>query len=317
MRSEAELKEFFRRDLLPELRAYERRRKEALGRLWHWSLGAVLVLSVVASVALRHPLPLGLAVAYAVYRGVQIFGDLKRDSKRNVVARVLRFWSPDLEYLPDLCVSEAEFRESGLFEGQWNRYAGEDLVRGRIGATAFHFSELRVKHARRKGEDAVVFSGLFFVADFNKSFRGRTVVLPDLAERVLGVFGRALQQLQRVAGGALVTLESPEFEKRFKVYATDPTEARYLLTPSLMERILRLHENTKSSLRIGFAGERLHLALPLPMDLFELDPTKSAISEEAMRTWIGELELVTGLVEELDLNTRIWSKGPAPTRRSA
>ncbi len=317
MRSEAELREFFRRDLLPELRAYERRRKAALRGLLHWSSGAVAALGVGAALALGHPAPLALAGAFFVLRGLWIVGKIRRDVKRNLVSRVLSFWNPDLSYHPEGFVPESDFRLAGLFPRGWRRYRGEDLVTGRHGDTWFQFSELRVDRAKRGDGDTRVFSGLFFVADFHKSFRGRTVLLPDLAERAFGVFGRAVQQLRKVADGSLVTLEDPEFERLFKVYATDPTEARYILTPSLMERIVRLRRNTGSALRIGFAGERLHLALPLTTNLFELDPTKSAIGEEAMRAWIGELELVMGLVDELDLNTRIWSKSAAPPARGA
>ena len=316
MRSEAELRDFFRQDLLPELRAYERRRKAALRSLWHWSVGALAAPTLIAALALWHPAPLVIVVVYVAFRWLRVFARIRRDQKKNLVSRVLAFWNPELEYEPDGFVNEADFRLSGLFPENWKRYRGEDLVTGQLGDTWFQFSELRVDRGKRRNDETKTFSGLFFVADFHKSFSGRTVLLPDVAERTFGVFGRAFQQLQRVAGGRLVTLESPEFEKLFKVYSTDPTEARYILTPSLMESIVRLRRNTGSALRIGFAGERLHLAMPLAVDLFELDATKSAIGEEAMRGWIGELELVTGLVEELDLNTRIWSKGAAPAARS-
>jgi hypothetical protein len=30
-----------------------------------------------------------------------------------------------------------------------------------------------------------------------------------------------------------------------------------------------------------------------------------------VRAWMGELFFATSLVEELDLNTRVWSKSPA------
>lgn len=317
MRSESELREFFRRELLPELRGYERRRKSALARVWNRATAIVLVTSIVFSFAIGNPLPLVLAVAWFIYRFTQVVTSLQHDLKENLVSRVLRFWNPDLEYVPNGSIGEDEFRASHLYSSTWNRYRGEDLVRGRSGATDFRFCELRVTRKEQKRSEGTVFSGLFFVADFHKSFRGRTFVLPDVAERTFGSLGRALQGLQSVDGADLVTLENVEFEKYFRVYATDPVEARYLLTPSLMERIVRLRKNGASEIRIAFARQKLHLAMPLSHDLFALDPTKSAISEEGMRTWIGELELAIGLVEELDLNTRIWSKGAPPLARTA
>lgn len=37
-----------------------------------------------------------------------------------------------------------------------------------------------------------------------------------------------------------VKLEDPVFEREWEVYATDQIEARYILTPALMERMLEI-----------------------------------------------------------------------------
>ncbi len=319
MRTEEELREFFKRELLPELRAYERRRKEALARANPAVVVVLAVVGVVATWFLRHPAPLLVPVAYWILRFAKIHAEIRRDLKQNLVARVLRFWDPSLEYQPEACVPESEFRRSGLFTGAWNKYGGEDLVRGQVGKTKLRLSELKVRQARKRNDSTVVFSGLFLVADFSKSFRGKTVLLPDVAERTLGVFGRAFQGLRRVGGATHVALENPEFERFFSVYTSDPVEARYLLSPSLMERIVRFRKASGSELRIGFADECLYLAMPLSRNLFDFDPTRSAMTEEGMRAWIVDLEFATGIIEALDLDTRIWSKAPPaePAARSA
>jgi hypothetical protein len=154
------------------------------------------------------------------------------------------------------------------------------------------------------------------VADFNRSFRGETILLPDRAERLFGTLGRAFQGLGRVGrGAALVELEDPELERLFSVYATDPVEARYVLSPSLMERIVRFRKNSGAALRISFVDESVHIAFPLEMDLFEVGLGEAPVDEEKVRGWLGQLGLALGIVEDLDLNTRIWSKdatAPAP-----
>jgi hypothetical protein len=135
-------------------------------------------------------------------------------------------------------------------------------------------------------------------------------VLPDRAERRLGAFGRALQAVAGAGGLALVELEDPEFESAFVVRSSDPTEARYLLSPSLMRRILSFHRNTGSQLRLSFTGGTLYLAVPLTGNLFEVS-THAPIDVAKVRAWMGELLFATSIIDELDLNTRIWSKAPA------
>lgn len=234
--------------------------------------------------------------------------------RRELLRRVVEFWDPSFRYFPDGSIARSEFDASRLFAGETiHRFGGEDLVRGRHGATEFRFSELRASRLRKRGkrvEEVPVFHGLFFVADFPKDFRGQTLVLPDRAERHLGAFGRAFQALSGGAGLDLVQLEDPAFERVFAVYASDETEARYLLSPSLMQRILRFHDNTGAQLRVGFASGRLAMALPLAGDLFAVDGA-APLDPATLRRWTGELLFAIGIVDELDLNTRIWSKAPA------
>lgn len=257
---------------------------------------------------------IGLPFAIDFLRMLRVPDTATPRIREQVLRRVVQFWDPSFRYEPQGSISRAEFDASRLFEGEpIDRFAGEDLVSGRYGATGFRFSELRASRVRKNGkrvEVVPVFRGLFFVADFAKDFRGRTLVLPDRAERRLGAFGRALQVLDGVSGLRLVQLEDPAFERAFAVYASDETEARYLLSPALMERILRFHENTGSQLRLAFAGGRILVALPLAGDLFAVDAS-APLDAATVRRWVGELLFATSLVEELDLNTRIWSKAPA------
>jgi hypothetical protein len=39
--------------------------------------------------------------------------------------------------------------------------------------------------------------------------------------------------------------------------------------------------------------------------------TEARITLDDVRSWAGDLLFATSLVDELDLNTRIWSKGPS------
>jgi hypothetical protein len=323
MRSPEEFEAFLTQQIAPRLRDIERERaavqtkRESVKLPMVWKVASVAI--GVALAAWRgsfEPLLIFAALPFLVdfWRVLRIPDTATPRIRAELLAPVIQFCDPSFRYQPAGSIARATFEASRLFEDvSWNRYHGEDLVSGRHGSTAFRFSELAVTEVKKRGkrtETEVVFRGLFFAADFNKAFAGQTLVLPDRAERRLGAVGRAFQSIATGHGLELVELEDPDFERAFVVRSTDPTEARYLLSPSLMQRILTFHANTGSALRLSFIGGRLHVAVPLSGDLFAIG-RGAALDLAQVRAWMGELLFATSIVDELDLNTRIWSKAPA------
>jgi hypothetical protein len=314
VRSDEEFREFYRREMAPALRAFEARREAIRAQIRPGQIWAVAAVALVVSVLAKSLGPLLVPAMLAVYRYGRAQMAVQASVKGDLVRRVVEFACPGSTYHPRSYVPREIFERSGLFERHaWNLYGGEDFVRGVVGATRIQFSELRVSSKKgKKSQSETVFRGLFFVADFNRSFRGRTILLPDRAERLLGAFGRAFQALGGGGNGtSLVELEDPELERLFSVYSTDPVEARYVLSPSLMERLVRFRQNTGAKLRVSFVAESLHIALPLELDFLELGLHEGALDEGKVRGWYGQLALALGIVEDLDLNTRIWSKAGA------
>jgi len=117
----------------------------------------------------------------------------------------------------------------------------------------------------------------------------------------------AFQSLTAGGYGDLVQIEDSVFERHFKVYGRDPVEARYILSPSMMRRLVRFCETTNDELRLAFLDGSVYLALPLPGDLFHVGAV-TELDARTLRSWATDLDFATGIIEELDLNTRIWSK---------
>ena len=145
------------------------------------------------------------------------------------------------------------------------------------------------------------------MADFNKHIRGETVVLPDTAERLFGRLGKKLQALNKPRG-QLINLEDPEFEKNFAVYGDDQIQARYILSTSLMKRIMEFKEKTKREIYLSFLGMKVHIAIRFRKDLFEPKLFRTLLDFELIREYFEDVMLAYGIVEDLNLNTRIWSK---------
>lgn len=243
--------------------------------------------------------------------------------KTKVVGRLVALRYPAARYAPFDGIGEADFRASRLFEQGIDRYGCEDLIEGMFGATHMRISEVHAEYKTEttdsKGHTTThwhtIFRGWFAIADFNKHFGGVTIVRPDGAESLLGAFGQRLQSLGRALSDAkLVALEDPEFEQAFAVYGTDQVEARYVLSTSLMRRLLDYRSRVGGKVHISFVDSHVFLAIPSGKDAFEPPSIWSAkvdVSERDVAGIVDQIGLAEGIVEALNLNTRIWTKPPS------
>lgn len=231
--------------------------------------------------------------------------------KARIVNQIAKALAPEVTYQPHRMVEKSWFQGSGLFSGRVARYNGEDYFGGRIGDTDLFFSEIHAesKHTRHDSDGntetyyKTIFQGLFVVADFHKDFQGEVFVRPDGLEK-WGSLGRALQKL----GGKVERMENPEFERLFKVTASNAVEARYILTPAMQERMIELSQKFSPEIGASFRGSLIYLAIPKTEDWFEGRLDVAAGNESQLRRLFGQLHACFGLVEQLDLNTRIWTK---------
>ena len=116
------------------------------------------------------------------------------DYKERVIKQIITFIYPRLVYQPEGLVRQEEFEASGIFPEGISWYHGEDLVHGKLGATKIKFSEVQALEIVDRDSKRMVFHGLFFIADFNKHFKGRTVVVPDKAEVGIWPFGTVVSK---------------------------------------------------------------------------------------------------------------------------
>jgi hypothetical protein len=251
--------------------------------------------------------PLGFALIFVavvvaaklyLVPGATTFLNYKARYKREVVSEIFRIVVPTAEYHPFKGIAQAVFREPGIFNTRGG-FASDDRVRGWIGETPFEAADVHSTYQTGTGKNSrthVVFKGLFFHLDFNKALRGTTIVQPQL----LG----SSQPGDR-AGMEVVSFDHPAFEKEFKVYTTDVAEARDLLTPSMMERLLAVRGHARHPVFLAFKNTRAYLGIHYDRQLFE-PRVASTTSLDAVQKVADHFALAETIVHELDLNTRIW-----------
>ena len=247
-------------------------------------------------------------ICFLIFYSIK-FNAYKKEYKSKIVAEIVKAINPEWQYNPSGFINKKEYYKSDLFRKKVDRYSGDDLIHGSIEQTDFRCSELHTEYKIQTNKNTTwhtIFRGLFFHADFNKHFFGKTYVLPDTAEKIFGNFG---QKIQALTGRAdLVKMENPEFEALFVVYGTDQTEARYILTPAMMEAIISLKKTLQKSIHLSFIDNRVYCAIGFDKNLFEPTVWKSGVNKENIK-FIYELFMINAkIIHELNLNTRIWTK---------
>ena len=230
-------------------------------------------------------------------------GELTSLYKQNIISAILTRQCSGATFEPDKGISENTFVGSGLFAVSPDRYHSEDLISGKIGTTSFLCSEIHAEEKRvttnGKGQTRTtwvdIFKGFFFIADFHKDFKGQTTIYRN-------------SWIKLRFGEQRVKLENPEFENSFDVYSDNQIEARYLITPGMMERLLDLDRKFPGKITVSFRNSNVIIAIPDSTDHFEARIWQSMLNDGNLKREFNILCLLLGIIDDLSLNLRIWSK---------
>ena len=319
MKSIEEFKAFYESDLVGVLTEMDKSRKKSMKKV----ILLILIIVIGGVIALLfsaynfpevYSIVVGAAVIItAIILGIKLNKErkiTKKEYKQKVMRPIVHFIDDSLNYQPTSFISKSQFSESKIFTQRIDRYKGDDLIEGTIGKTDIRFSEVHAEYYTTdkdgKRHYHTIFKGIFLIADFHKDFSGETYVLVDTAEKLFGKLGKVFQKANFIRP-KLVKMEDPVFEKAFVVYGSDQIESRYILTPAMMERMMNLKKKS-DRVQFSFKNSQVYIALPVKKNLFEAPLFKSMLNFDVIQEYYEYLLLAIGVVEDLDLNTRIWTK---------
>lgn len=185
-----------------------------------------------------------------------------------------------------------------IYDFDIDKYSGNDLIFGQIEGVRVKFSDVEAisikEDLRGNKTHRVLFAGLLFVADFPKRLKAVTQICSGTDDF-------------KDYGGKRARMDDAEFERYFRVYATDQIEARYALTPSLMESLKLLKIRFHRSINIVLTGDKICMAIRTGRDNFEPDLRRPLVGKGANRFYKDEIGGFLRIVEELRLNRKIWA----------
>lgn len=184
-----------------------------------------------------------------------------------------------------------------IYDFDIDKYTGNDLIFGQIEGVRVKFSDVEAisikEDLRGNKTHRVLFAGILFVADFPKRLKAVTQICSGMDDF-------------KDYGGKRARMDDAEFERYFRVYATDQIEARYALTPSLMESLKLLKMRFHRPINIVLTGDKICMAIRTGRDNFEPDLRRPLVGKGANRFYKDEIGGFLRIVEELRLNRKIW-----------
>jgi len=218
--------------------------------------------------------------------------------KKDKLPQILQFLIGDrLSYFStDEFLSKEEFKSAG-FAGHFDTFSGEDLIEidipkddGTKSGVAFKACDLNVTEtvvdSDGNSSTKTVYFGAFCAVHFPFEFKCRLAIN------------------SRLSGVKKFKLEDVSFNKAFQVFSDNQVEALCILTPSMMQKLVKLKEKTKT-VKITIFDNHLYLGFP-GFNFLELGSAKQGLSDKIFEDIYSDVELLLAIVEEIKTNNRIF-----------
>ncbi len=264
----AEFSNYWLRVLLPALAKKEQMREKYVSRFWLLVLLALFVFPMIcigfyilgrSTGKAFDPSPLYMIFAILVFLIQTPYRTYKKLIKHDIMPLFVGFFE-GFTYQHGQGLTSHEIEDSHIFPS-FDTATADDCFFGTYQGVKLRVCEEILKVFGHKKREKVVFKGIAVEFEISKKFKGQTVVLKDA-----GIFNR----LKKVEWLEKIKLEDPVFEELFEVYGSDQIEARYLLSPLFMERMIKLKDlYCGQSVQMSFLDNKLIIAIGTKMDMFE------------------------------------------------
>ncbi|MGM0435755.1 MAG: DUF3137 domain-containing protein [Bacillota bacterium] len=238
--------------------------------------------------------------AVLLFIGLAYFNHVGTIFKRKVLKKHLEEKIENCVYAPKKGLNKHEIMNTEFLKRP-DRIKSEDYLAGELDGVKFVSSDVvlqerQVTHTSKGTRTRYVtyFHGRVFRFDFNKEFKGAVQVLESYRPKTRRNFEK-------------VSLESIDFNKTYKTYATDAHTAFYILTPHFMESLMSLEKKHPGNLGFSFLESHLHVAIHNRKSSFSIRPF-SKLDTSLLKRFDEDLNIIYDIVDDLKLNKDIFKE---------
>ena len=184
----------------------------------------------------------------------------------------------------------------------YDRSKFEDLWSGELAGRAFTLHEAHLEEQRGSGKNrrwVTVFRGAILTIAFDRQFHGTTLVERNKKHRKL--FGGQKDSVT-FDGHRLdcADMVHPEFEDAFSVWTDDQVEARYLVHPQYIERLIGVEQGFGGqNVRALFKGGELAICIESG-NMFESGSLDASEDRARIETCVGQFMTLVELAASLN-----------------
>ena len=254
-----------------------------------------------------------LSIALFAMDALIVSGDKKRYTlafKTFFVKSSLEKVFTDLKYMPESGISPNVIRDTGMMY-MGDRYSSEDFVSGKYKNIGFCQADVHIEEEHQSTDSeghtttyyVTIFRGRWMIFDFNKTFKANVQVCQKgfgNNKVINSIFSKSTRYQK-------IQMESTDFNKRFLVYAQDAHDAFYIITPHIMEKIIKLSGDINGKILLCFINNQLHVGLYDNDDSFEPSSCFSTIdTERVTQDVLSDINKITMFVDELELDNDLF-----------
>ncbi len=198
------------------------------------------------------------------------------------------------QYIPNGSgVNISEYRASRFDNGQIDEYYTEDSIIGNINEnTNFMMSQIKTiaivetidSEGRRTTERSCTFLGLYGIINLPVTI-GEDILISNNSKFLK-------------FNDARVEMESEEFEKFFDVFSLNRQKAMEILTPNVIEELIKIRNSIKGNMQFRITENRIYFRISCG-DIFEPPSYKSGVDFNVLYRYFNMIELPKTIYEAL------------------
>ena len=225
--------------------------------------------------------------------------------KGHYIDAMIKSVIPSVQYLPDQGYPSAMISNTGLVL-MGNIYHSEDLITGIYNNVEFRRADVLIQDETTDSDGqtstTTYFRGRWMIFESNKYFEADLQIIQKgfgYAQKRTGIFTRKVNRRHPIE------TEDMTFNKEFKCLCQNDQEAFYLLTPILMQGLMKLAAESDGKIMVGFVNNLIHVAIKSNKDSLE-PPVFHSVSDKDIREIQREIHAVTSFVEGMRIDNKIF-----------
>lgn len=295
----------YNKELLPFLLNFENERKSVLRNaiisvifLGILAVGVIILTFYLIHIGERLPRDWGYVIGFVVSLPFFAWQWFKKRFESKIKQRIMPSVCTcfgDMHWTEKECDKGSFIVSSGVVQ-PYSSESYDDIFHGSWDGVNIDIIES--EYTRGGGKNRVrLFDGVVVILDMNKHFSGHTVIKTK----------RIMDNRSPFKHLTEIKLEDTAFNNTYNVYSTDEVEARYLITPSFMERLKKMKMAFSADRVIcSFFDKYLLVGLVTGKDLFSIcDITKPMNDSKQYFQMFEEILSIIKLIDHFKLNQHI------------